>query len=557
MPFDKYVKVPGSERQPMRGASKSGTLDPSEPMQVTVVLRPRAGAPAQSLDALAASGKHLSREEYAQRYGADPADVQALLAFAGHFGLAMRNVNLGARTVTLAGTCRNFANAFQVKLERYHYRGGSYRGRTGAVNIPQELHGIVMSVHGLDNRPQAKAHFRLAGANARAAAAAAATSYTPLQIAKAYSFPNAGNGSGQTIGIIELGGGYNQSDLTTYFNNLQISPVPTVVAISVDGATNSPTGDTSGPDTEVGLDIQVCGAIAPGANIAVYFAPNTDAGFLDAINQAVNDTVNKPSVISISWGGPESSWTAQSLQSYNSALQAAAAMGVSVCVAAGDNGSDDGVGDGQDHVDFPASSPYSLACGGTSLQISGSSISSEVVWNDQSTGNGATGGGVSGTFPLPPYQTNAGVPPGKNPGGFQGRGVPDVSGDADPATGYNVTVDGSSFAVGGTSAVAPLWAGLIALLNQALGKPVGFLNPALYQTGENAGAFRDITSGNNGDFTAGPGWDACTGWGSPEGANLLKTLSTTGGTTSNPTPTKPKPKPRPKPKPKPKPKPAP
>jgi kumamolisin len=342
--------------------------------------------------------------------------------------------------------------------------------------------------------------------------------------------------------------------LTTYFNNLKISPEPTVIAVAVDGATNSPTGDTSGPDTEVGLDIEVCGAVAPGARIAVYFAPNTDAGFLDAINQAVNDTVNKPSVISISWGGPESSWTAQSLQSYNSALQAAAAMGVSICVASGDNGSDDGVGDGQDHVDFPASSPYALACGGTSLQLSGSSISSEVVWNDGASG-GATGGGVSGTFPLPSYQANAGVPAGTNPSGFKGRGVPDVSGDADPATGYNVTVDGSSFAVGGTSAVAPLWAGLIALLNQSLGKPVGFLNPVLYQTGENAGAFRDITSGNNGDFSAGPGWDACTGWGSPEGANLLKTLSASGGTTSNPTPTptKPKPKPRPKPKPKPKP----
>ncbi|HTS51685.1 MAG TPA: S53 family peptidase, partial [Burkholderiales bacterium] len=443
-----------------------------------------------------------------------------------------------------------------------HYPGGSYRGRTGAVSIPQELHGIVVSVHGLDNRPQAKAHFRLASNNVNAAAAA--VSYTPLQIAKAYSFPATGNGSGQTIGIIELGGGYKQSDLTTYFKNLKISPAPTVVAVSVDGATNSPTGDTSGPDTEVGLDIEVCGAIAPGARIAVYFAPNTDAGFLDGINQAVTDTVNKPSVISISWGGPESSWTAQSLQSYNSALQSAAAVGVSICVAAGDNGSDDGVGDGEDHVDFPASSPYALACGGTTLEVSGSSISSEVVWNDQDTGDGATGGGVSGTFPLPSYQSNAKVPAGTNPKGFKGRGVPDVAGDADPATGYNVTVDGSSFAVGGTSAVAPLWSGLIALMNQSLGTPVGFLNTALYNTGEGAGAFRDITSGDNGDFSAGPGWDACTGWGSPEGANLLKVLSSGATGTPSPTPTPtPSPAPTPSPtpgpghrhKPKPKPKP--
>jgi kumamolisin len=555
MPFDKYVKVPGSERQPVTGATTSGTLDPNEVMQVTVVLRPRSGAPAASLSELVAAGKHISREEYAQRYGADPADVQALADFASHFGLAIGNVNLAARTVTLAGKCSDFAHAFQVKLGRYHYKGGSYRGRTGAVNVPQELHGVVLSVHGLDNRPQAKPHFRLARAATRAAAPAA-TSFSPLQIAKAYSFPTSVNGKGQTIGIIELGGGYKQSDLSTYFNNLKISPAPTVLAVSVDGATNSPTGDTSGPDTEVGLDIEVCGAVAPGARIAVYFAPNTDAGFLDAINQAVMDTVNKPSVISISWGGPESSWTAQSLQSYNNALQSAAAVGVSICVASGDNGSDDGVGDGQDHVDFPASSPYALACGGTTLQISGSSISSEVVWNDQATGDGATGGGVSGTFPLPSYQANAGVPPGRNPSGFKGRGVPDVSGDADPATGYNVTVDGSSFAVGGTSAVAPLWAGLIALLNQSLGKAVCFLNPTLYQNiAETAGAFNDITSGNNGDFSAGPGWDACTGWGSPEGAKLLQALSS--GASGNPSPSpgrKPKPIPRPKPKPTKKPK---
>ena len=320
-----------------------------------------------------------------------------------------------------------------------------------------------------------------------------------------------------------------------------------MVAVSVDGGQNAPTGDPNGPDTEVMLDIEVSGAVAPGARIVVYFAPNTDAGFLDAISQAAMDTVNKPSVLSISWGGPESSWTAQSLQSFNSALQSAAAVGVTVCIASGDNGSDDGVGDGQDHVDFPASSPYALACGGTKLTISGSAISSEVVWNEQASNEGATGGGVSGTFPLPTYQANANVPPSNNPSGFVGRGVPDVAGDADPATGYQVQADGQSFAVGGTSAVAPLWAGLIALFNQSEGKSLGYLNPALYQNGESGGAFHDITSGNNGDYSAAAGWDPCTGWGSPNGAALLQALS---GASPAPTP-KPHPKPpRPKPRPK-------
>jgi kumamolisin len=529
MPFDKYVQLPGSERQPMPGAAKTGAVDPNEPMHVTVVLRERPTPKHHpSLDDLVASGKRVSREEYAERYGADPNDVKEVEKFAQAHGLKVSQVNLPARTLVLTGCCSAFSKAFHVDLAAYQYEGGTYRGRTGPVSIPTELAAIVRGVHGLDNRPQAETHFRTA-ANA---SAAAATSYTPLQIAKAYNFPSSVNGKGQTIAIIELGGGFSQSDLDTYFKSLGISPAPSVTAVSVDGATNSPTGDPNGPDTEVMLDIEVAGAVAPGAKIVVYFAPNTDAGFLDAINQAAMDKTHKPSVISISWGGPESSWTAQSLQNYNSALQGIAALGVTVCVACGDNGSSDGSSDGSDQVDFPASSPFSLACGGTSLDISGTAITSEVVWND-GAGNGATGGGVSATFPLPSYQANANVPPSANPGGAAGRGVPDVSGDADPQTGYQVLADGSQFVVGGTSAVAPLWAGLVALFNQTLGTPVGYLNPNLYQkVALAAGTFNDITSGNNGDYSAGPGWDACTGWGSPNGAAIVQSLSSTGSTGS-------------------------
>jgi kumamolisin len=568
MAFEKYVKLPGSERQPKSGSIKTGAAHPDELMQVTVALRPRSGQKDTSLAKLVQRGETVSRAEYESRYGADPADVQLVEAFASSHGLAVASVSLAARTVTLTGKCADFAKAFQVQLARYEYDSVTYRGRTGAVNIPSELSGVVLSVHGLDNRPQAQTHFRIAtaakaaasssAASSAATPSAAAASFTSLQVAKAYNFPTGLNGKGQTVAIIELGGGFTTSDLNTYFSGLKISPAPTVVAVSVDGAQNQPTGDTNGPDTEVMLDIEVVGAVAPGARIVVYFAPNTDAGFLDAINQAAMDKVNQPSVISISWGGPESSWTAQSLQTYNSALQAASAVGVTVCVASGDNGSDDGVGDGHDHVDFPASSPFSLGCGGTSLTLSGSSISGEVVWNGGS-GGGATGGGVSDTFPIPTWQANAKVPPSRNAGNFKGRGVPDIAGDADPATGYQVQVDGSSFVVGGTSAVAPLWAGLLALFNQSLGKPVGYLNPNLYQTvATKTGTLRDITSGNNGDFAAGPGWDACTGWGSPNGTTLLKALASGAAPTPTPTPApapKPKPKPKPTPKPKPKPKP--
>ena len=544
MPSNEYVAVPGSEREPMPGASKSGPCDSNEPVQVTVVLRPRPlGKKMKPLNELVASGERLTRTQYEARYGADPKDVQQVRAFARAHSLKVSSVNRGARTVKLTGTAAACSKAFQVDLGMYHCPEATYRGRTGPVYIPAALKSIIVSVHGLDNRPQAQPHFRIAPnapSTQASANASSSASYTPPQVGQLYDFPAGATGQGQTIGIIELGGGYAQSDLNTYFSVLGISPAPTVSAVSVDGAQNQPTGSTDGPDAEVMLDIEVAGAVAPGAKIVVYFAPNTDAGFLDAINQAVDDKQNNPSVISISWGGPESTWTSQSLQSYNSALEAASAVGVSVCVAAGDNGATDGVTDGKDHVDFPASSPYALACGGTHLVGSGATITNEVVWNDLPS-NGATGGGVSETFPLPTWQANAKVPPSVNSGHFVGRGLPDVAGDADPYTGYQIDVDGSNIVVGGTSAVAPLWAGLIACFNSGLKTSVGYLNPTLYQSVASvAGTFHDITSGNNDGYQAGPGWDACTGWGSPNGAAILQSLAgMPPGTTPAPDPTTP------------------
>jgi kumamolisin len=284
------------------------------------------------------------------------------------------------------------------------------------------------------------------------------------------------------------------------------------------------------------LDIEVAGAVAPRANIAVYFAPNTDQGFIDALTTAVHDNVRKPSVVSISWGAQEEAWTQQALTAFDQALQDAAALGVTVCCAAGDDGSSDirdaSERDGKPHVDFPAASPFALACGGTKLLGSGITITSEVVWNE---GDSGTGGGVSNHFARPAYQAHANVP--KSPAGKTGRGVPDIAGDADPQTGYQVRlVGGENTVIGGTSAVAPLWAGLIALLNQkltSLGKPVvGFCNPFLYNSlSQSAVALHDITEGNNdieglGKYKARKGWDACTGLGTPNGAKLLAALST-------------------------------
>ena len=209
------------------------------------------------------------------------------------------------------------------------------------------------------------------------------------------------------------------------------------------------------------------------------------------------------------------------MTAFDSAFQAAATMGVTVCVASGDNGSSDGVNDGSDHVDFPASSPHALACGGTSLQASGTTITAETVWNDGAQG-GAGGGGVSSVFPLPTWQDGLGVT--LTSGGATAltmRGVPDVGGDADPETGYDVRIDGTNTVIGGTSAVAPLWAGLIARINAAKGGPIGFINPLLYPP---PSTLNDITSGNNGSYAASSGWDACTGLGSPDGAKVAALL---------------------------------
>jgi kumamolisin len=521
--------IPGSERHALEGAKAIGPARPDERIEVT--LRLRAKTPVAH--ALTANGagddthpgqrKYLTREEFAASHGAEAQDLASVAAFAKANGLAVVESNAARRSVVLSGTTQSMNEAFGVSLQQYEHASGTYRGRTGTLSVPGDLAGVVEGVFGLDDRPAADPHFQRYEPTL-GLRAIAAKSFTPPALAKLYDFPADADGSGQCIGIIELGGGYKPADLSAYFASLGIAN-PKVKAVLVDHAKNHPTNANSA-DTEVLLDIEVCAAVAPKATIAVYFAPNTTQGYLDAVTTAVHDAVNKPSVISISWGSAEQSWTVQAMTQYDQAFQAAAAMGVTICVAAGDNGSSDGVSDGKPHVDFPASSPNVLACGGTKLlAASATAISSEVVWNEGAT-TSATGGGVSGFFALPSYQSKAGVPVSAGAGGKAGRGVPDVAGDADPATGYEVRVDGQTFVVGGTSAVAPLWASLVALMNQKLGHPVGFLNPMLYGSLLGKGATHDITSGNNGSYSAKAGWDPCTGWGSPDGAKLLKALGT-------------------------------
>ncbi len=510
-----HVPVSGSEREPLPGARPAGDPDRSQPIEVTVLLRPRSAR--AGLAEPRAQGS-LTRAEFAERFGSSAADLAQIDAFARQHGLTVVESSGPRRTVVLGGTVQAMSAAFGVTLRLFDSPHGTYRGRTGPIHVPATLAPIVQAVLGLDDRPVAQPHFRYRDAEVIEARVPSA-SYTPTEVARLYNYPTAWAGQGQCVALIELGGGYTTADLDSYFASLGIQPSPSVVSVSVDGGANRP---GAAADGEVDLDIEIVGAIAPRARIAVYFAPNTDRGFLDAITTAVHDTANSPSVISISWGSPEVNWTAQALAAFDGAFQDAAALGVTVCAASGDNGSSDGVADGLAHVDFPSSSPHALGCGGTTLAAADGAIADEIVWNEP--GHGATGGGVSDVFPLPDWQQAARVPRSANPSGRIGRGVPDVSGNADPLTGYRVRVDGHDRVVGGTSAVAPLWAALIALINQAGGRPVGYLNPTLYQLGADR-AFQDITRGDNGAYHATPAWDACTGLGRPDGSRLLQALA--------------------------------
>jgi kumamolisin len=575
---------------------------PPGDFNVSVMVRPQNARPSvEDLGRQKAKDrKYLTRDEHEKLYGANPEDLKKVEAFAAKHGLKVVSSIAGQRTVLLSGSPAAFSEAFGVQLITCVADGHPIRCRADRIYIPKDLEGIITSVTGLDQRPVAQPHYRVtrrepvhaaaapavgkveaavaapaavgAAATASAAGQAAAgtaatgvaatgaskiaaaepavggavardaafpTGFSAAQIAALYDFPKAVDGTGQTIAILELGGGFRPDELNTYFQQAGINAPNVVVAAYPNGGANNPGTDPLDPanaDVEVMLDIQVAGSVAPGAKIVVYFAPDaSEQSFLGVMNAIIHDNANNPTVVSISWGGPEDSSTDQFKLEFDTMLQSAVQLGMTVCVASGDAGSADFAGDdpnwdGNAHVDFPASDPYVLACGGTQLTAADGKIANEVTWNEGA--NDGSGGGVSRFFPTPSYQLNAGVPEAAAPPGPVMRGVPDVAGNAAEETGYQILCDGQKFPdatkgippVGGTSAVAPLWAALIASINQKIGKPVGFVNPLLYAILPAAGAFRDITEGTNGTYAAKAGWDPCTGLGTPDGQKLLEAL---------------------------------
>jgi len=534
-----YVPLPGSKRSLLPNSRLAGPIDPTEIASVTVRVR-SAGNPEALVKKVydlantpMAERKYLTHEELEKQHGASQEDLDRIEHFAQEHDLTVVHRSAAERSVVLKGKLGDLLAAFHADVQSYHHATGTYRGRRGEITLPEELSKVVTGVFGFDTRPKRRAPFRqksvaLSGPGGQNGVAA-------TEFATRYNFPARLNGTGldgtgQTIAIIELGGGFRSSDLQVFFQAIG-APPPKVTSVSVDHAGNDPTTADSA-DGEVMLDIEVAGAVAPNAKIAVYFAPNNgDKGFLDAINAAIHDSQRKPSVISISWGSPEVSTDQQGLNAYHELFAAAGALGITVCVAAGDHGTADldaSDWDQKIHVDHPACDDLVLGCGGT--QIDGGE---DVVWNDGTPfdvstpggGGWASGGGISKVFAVPSYQADADLPVSID-GGTRGRGVPDI---AMSATNYFTRVDTSEGASGGTSAVAPLMAGLVARLNQATKKNVGFINPFLYSNAAN-GVVRDVTSGTNaiagtiGGYEAGPGWDACSGLGTPDGTAILDSL---------------------------------
>jgi kumamolisin len=567
------IPIPGSNRAAVPRAKLIGKSNYKAQIKVSIYARQRpaaAGGSGPKLDELNSKlpgqREYLRGQDFNAVFGADPADLEKIAEWAKASKLKVLDSSVPKRRVLVEGTIGDICKAFGTELNEYEQpEGGHFRGRVGQLHVPADLSGVVQGVFGLDTRPVGRPRNRrgnfepvkidtvVSTGKRRDVADTIPVSpfqgaFFPPTIAQLYDYPQGIDGTNENVAVFAFNGGgspdprggYSLAALQKYYENVLGGKAPAIKNVVVQGPGNNPGPDTPasskrGDSTgEVMLDMCVVGSVAPGANIFMYFTEFTSQGWVDALQEAITDN-NEISVISISYGNPEDdpqgAWTAMGVQLVNQAFQAAAAKGITVCCASGDDGSSDQVANGA-HVDFPASSPFVLGVGGTKLVASNGTppaITSETVWNETMQNEGASGGGISAVFTKPTYQSSANVPPSSNPPHNVGRGVPDVAAVADPVTGVVVMrIDGQHLEpIGGTSAAAPLWASLIARLNQGLKSHCGFLNPILYGNGLR-GAFRDITVGNNGAYSAAPGWDACTGLGSPIGQELLRALSGTG-----------------------------
>jgi kumamolisin len=555
-----YVSLPDSHRQCKRGAKRVRDVEPSAQVEVTLTLR------GPQLPELDTSKPAMSAADFARDYGADPDDVAKVKATLERFGLRVEELSRAARSVRASGTAAQMEDAFHPGLGIYDdHDQGEFRGREGTLRLPAELERIVTGVFGLDERRVAR---RVSGIPAAVETEApveaeapeapeaigepeapaepsgsAGRGLEPGQLEGRYSFP-AGSGGGQKVGIAEFGGTYFPDDLKTFCAQHGLE-VPQVNVVAVGVAPPSPEAVEQLPEAqreevledsgEVMMDIEIVAGLCQGAEIFVYFAKWDEQGWIDLLNKAISGQPAAPCALSVSWGSAEDSgeWSQAALQEISQRLEAAAHMGITICAASGDDGSGDQMQDGRAHVNFPATSPFVLSVGGTMIEGA-----EDVVWwqrpGQRQGGGGATGGGVSVAFDRPTWQTVK--VESLNVGGKDGRVAPDIAALAGPPY-YDLVFRGRREPNGGTSAATPLWASLIVRLLHA-GKPTNgqtFLAPLLYEQvqGQARGqaTCTDVAKGDNASepqpgkgYQAGPGYDAVSGWGVPDGGKLLASL---------------------------------
>jgi kumamolisin len=562
-----YIPLTHSLHLHPAGHQQLGAADSNETITATLILRRNPeGEPMKGLDYFQhtpLSGiHHVAHKDFAATHGASTAELQKVVDFAQAHQLQVRDANAARRSVVVSGTVDQVNKAFAIQLHQYRSPLGKYHGHEGHPSLPADIAGIVELIVGLDNRPVPARHYATtrvphpADATTKAATQGDPPNTVPLtpqQVAKLYNFPP-GNGAGETIGIYEMptsdgAPGYNPTDISATikaFGGSLIVPVP--IDVSIDGQTN--TGQT---DPETLLDITVSGAIAQGAKIAVYFAAGQSTqNIINALQRMIHPGSGDPvpTILSISYGwSPDEdtdSITAEEYQQMSQLFQDAAHLGITALVSSGDSGAEI-ASNTKAEASYPASDPWVTACGGTTIGDVNADFTkfTEYVWNDTwgqggDEGSGATGGGVSERFPLPSYQNGFPIPISLDLK-MSGRGLPDLAGPASPVCGYPQVQGGQEGSGGGTSAVAPLFAGLIAIVNANLGAPVGFLNPQLYALANTA--FREISGppgpANNsyGGITGYPAskvWNACTGLGSVDGTALQAGLKSAAAGTASP-----------------------
>ena len=549
MKSTEHVSLPGTELQTLVGDHKIATaVDESERIQVTLALHRKEELPSEDTlhSTLSSEHAHLELDELEDKHGAHPDSIDEVRKFAREHGLEITSEDPGSAIVQLEGRIGDFNTAFDVKLENREDVLGEFRGHQGLIHLPKTLAEHVEGVAGLDSRKNLSTppkdsllQYRFAPAPDKL------HPYRPQEIADIYNFPKDLDGSGETIGIISLGGRISMADMDAYFRKQGLrTPRIKTVNIPVPGSRGRPQRASAelqtSHDIEATLDVQLAGAFAPGARIVLYSIDDRNH-YLTAIKAAIHDKKWRPSVLSYSFGLAERHCLERNLQLSNEAFEEAALLGISICAAAGDGGSATLFYSSfvnpppMTHVLFPACSPFVLACGATSLPRNGI----ETVWNDLGQCRAATGGGVSVHFSRPKYQEGCDVPVNPTQGvARQGRGVPDVAASADVRWGYEIIYKGQALPAGATSASTPIWAALIARFNQGLGRRLGHVNPLFYRLAD-SGGFVSIKQGFNGAYRAKDAWDCCTGLGRPDGQRLFRAIQETIGASEGRLPTPP------------------